>query len=197
MVRAILAGTKTQTRRVMTPQPVFDRDRQQWSRTSSRGEARWTGARPQVAALWGLRGECPFGSDGDRLWVRETWTAVDQRGFGARSSRLVDGDDEIRFRADNKATLGEGGCWIPSIYLPRWASRITLEVTEVRVERLQEITAEGARAEGVPTETGLVGAHRALEAFASLWDSISGDGTWASNPWVWVVSFKRTEADRG
>ena len=212
MVRAILAGTKTQTRRVMAPQPVFDGDRQQWSRTSSRGVANWTGDRPLVAALWGLRGECPFGSDGDRLWVREA--------HAFEASHAPDEYPRVFYAATGTARYHDGasispgeeesaryeGRWRPSIHMPRWASRITLEVTEVRVERLTEISEAGAKAEGVeplgdmwrnymsprepsPTTVDAIG------SFSSLWDSINGHRLpWASNPWVWVVAFRRVEA---
>lgn len=173
MIRAILSGVKTQTRRIV------------------RGDA--------LALLMEGSGapesRCQYGRPGDRLWVRETWTAVDRRGFGARSSRLVDDDDEIRFRADDGATPGEGGCWIPSIYLPRWASRLTLEVTAARIERLNDITEADAKAEGVSlSPSTFIAASRTpyRVGFVKLWDSINGDrAPWESNPFVWVVSFRR------
>lgn len=109
---------------------------------------------------------CPYGAVGDRLWVRETWQG---------------NQGDIRYGADGDSLHGYNG-WRPSIFMPRWASRITLEVTGVRVERVQEISEEDAQAEGV--------AHRC--DYKVVWDAINGKKyPWSSNPWVWVIEFKR------
>lgn len=184
MVQAILDGSKTQTRRVVKPQPSsgdhFGFDDKQ---------------RLQVPAWYGLwLLACPYGQPGDRLWVRETWAAPDH---GAQL-----GFDVLAFRATHSDSEIPGGRWRPSIHMPRWASRITLEVTGVRVERLQDISEADAMAEGV---WRTVSGHysygdeynpsyaTACDAFRGLWESINGPGSWEANPWVWVVEFKRLE----
>lgn len=119
---------------------------------------------------------------GDRLWVRETWAKAGEVG------------DRVEYRADNPDP--ESARWRPCIHMPRWASRITLEVTGVCIDRLQRISEADAKAEGVdPYEQPCGPAHPHALAFRELWDSFNGKrAPWASNPWVWVVSFKRLEA---
>ncbi len=168
MVRAILAGTKTQTRRV-----VKDRHIGQIDHSKLPGPAGWS--RPM-----------PYGKPGDRLWVRETWQAVsgnDRARHIMTHPRPDRGWLEYAAtpRADEPAYK-----WRPSIHMPRWASRITLEVTGVRVERLQDISEADAISEGTPFPCGgWVGGYQ------KLWESIHGPGSWEANPWVWVVEFKR------
>jgi hypothetical protein len=178
MVRAILAGTKTQTRRVVKPahkawieMPV----------THQLGE-------------WDKR-PLPYGKPGDRLWVRETWQAVsgnDRARHIMTHPRPDRGWLEYAAtpRADEPAYK-----WRPSIHMPRWASRITLEVTGVRVERLQDISEADAMAEGVHyslLEKIQAGQDRwARHAYKKLWETINGSDSWDLNPWVWVVEFKR------
>ena len=144
--------------------------------------------------------ECPYGQPGDRLWVRETF------------QRFTD-DGEILYKADPAGfeamnELKRDEClearWRPSIHMPRWASRILLEITAVRVERLQDISEADARAEGV-TDGGCLNcgepepcacaqpAPDARDSFCRLWQSINGPGSWADNPWVWIVEFKRVQ----
>jgi hypothetical protein len=172
MVRAILAGTKTQTRRVVKPAPCLTR-----------------GMQTHEFAVGGHDYRCPYGAPGEKLWVRETW----QRNIG--------NGPPIIYRADHgaaesvyKADLATGAWkiavsgWRPPIYMPRAASRILLEITDVRVERLQEISDDDARAEGYDRSHAFP-----REWFALLWESIDGAGSWAANPWVWVVSFKRLQ----
>lgn len=174
MVRAILDGSMTQTRRFV------------------KGEAlRWLadGFTPEFVADYKNK-LCPYGQPGDRLWVRETW---------ARDSE----DDALFYRADvgsgNEADEWQrniddganGYRWRPSIHMPRDVSRITLEVTGVRVERLQEIGEVDARAEGAPwaaCSSPQVGSHKA--GFAQLWEGINGAESWSANPWVWVIEFE-------
>lgn len=208
MVRAILEGRKTVTRRVMKPQPDF---------LGSMVDPN-TPFKTLDAGLH-ARITCPYGEPGDRLWVRETWTDVNMCGAPALAYRA---DEDIRDLMEEPGFLDDRGafnyddprvkpypfaCWYaeldqarwrPSIHMPRWASRILLEITSVRVERLQDISEEQAIAEGPP---GLAfpappGSHWVTEdgrrrAFMRLWDDVNGAGAWDANPWVWVVEFKR------
>lgn len=217
MVRAILDGKKTQTRRVVKPQPTFDEHRREWSWENKRGRIAWTGEKPLAAARLGALDLCPHGGVGDRLWVRETWycdhafagdyEAMHDMGVQYPPEKChAEWAEEMYFRADvpsgrfaDAGYWGESGCWRPSIFMPRWASRITLEITDVRVERLQDISEEDAKAEGVVPfvrdEEGdcwTDGKYRT--AFNYLWESINGKrAPWSSNPWVWVISFRRVE----
>lgn len=196
MVRAILAGTKTQTRRVLKGvQPWGVRD----------GKPEW--------AIADSAPTCPYGKPGDRLWVRETWYCDDYR--VQRGPYLKPADMELdEARSDGtliyRASCGdrpyeaEQPVWRPAIHMPRWASRLTLEITGVRAERLQAISQEDARAEGVHRNvdglwSGGAWKHIAqpnrysdpCNAFCDLWASINGGESWDANPWVWVVEFKR------
>jgi hypothetical protein len=192
MVRAILAGQKTQTRRALAPDLFI---------SSGGAVVRMASAGP---ATTGIReAHCPYWRQpGDRLWVREAWA---WSGDGA-----IPAFDRVRkggvwFRADPERT-SPGIRWRPSIHMPRWASRITLEVTGVRVERLQDISEADAQAEGVTPkwEPGCSGRlmealggfsfRPAASAYADLWEQINGPGSWDANPWVWVVEFRRVEA---
>ncbi len=177
MVRALLAGKKTQTRRLVTlPDGVeFDGYAPNGDVCAS------TANEPTGTRL--IRNK--YGAPGDRLWVRETWAWLTGNG-----KRLV-------YRADADPPMTSGGTesvpgmrWTPSIFMRRAQSRITLEVTSVRVERLNDISEEDARAEGVAPlqmDHGLF-----VPSFHGLWDSINGErAPWDANPWVWVVSFER------
>lgn len=185
MVAAIIDGRKTQTRRILKPQPV-------------------RGSSP-TGPMWGHRdlpGEfaesifstcatgmltCPYGKSRDQLWVRETF-----------SDDWCDKGYPVQYRADGDldADMYDAGVkWRPSIFMPRRASRITLEITSVRVERLQEISEEDAKAEGVTDsypEQECNSDRPFAEGFGYLWDSINAaKAPWASSPWVWVVGFVR------
>ena len=195
MVRAILEGRKTQTRRVMEPQP---RSGQTWGvvEESERYAGEWF--------QWYDGGEktasfsCPYGVIGDRLWVREAFTVQPQSAISSR--------DLVFYRADVGNTYLDGK-WKPSIFMPRWASRILLEIVEVRVQRVHEISDADARAEGaLPMNisgtlngepmTGVVIDPR--KAYQLLWDSINekrGYG-WRGNPWVWAITFKRVAPEQ-
>lgn len=205
MVRAILSGCKTQTRRPLKPQPhdVEGMPIIEWPIAAS----------DSLATKF-----CPYGAPGDRLWVREPWfiSSTDvgtvSIGYGARipaGKTLLDTDgglDVIRVEDDvwrwaNDRIDSEHLC--PPGNMPRWASRITLEITEVRVQRVQDITEEDAQCEGFRgpfTGTDWCGINQIGRApsqcFHVLWDSIySGIGRgWHVNPWVWVIGFKRLEA---
>jgi hypothetical protein len=129
--------------------------------------------------------KCPFGLEGHRLWVRETFAAP----WGL-DYKFPSGESGIFYRADNPAKFPDDGSWKPSIFMPRKASRITLEITEVRVERLNDVSEEDAKSEGTkypaggPTSCYRMG-------FSWLWDSCYGKGAWDKNPWVWAITFKR------
>lgn len=227
MVRAILEGRKTVTRRVVKPQPrVSDEEAM---------------VLPEAWATGFVGVKCPHGRKGDRLWVRETWASPDQdkskqgrvaydadgvcgcwcghgedRSFMYHGRILQASGFSECFPKSGSTTFGLGKYtdvqsgeypsykygWRPSIHMPRWASRLTLELTEVRVERLQDITEADAQAEGVmpwfaadlqpdgELRPGQSIAYRA--AFHDLWDSIYGEKhPWKSNPFCWVISFRR------
>jgi hypothetical protein len=196
MARAILAGKKTQTRRVA--KVARDGDTL-WGRTvklAGGGTFRKfynlrAADRQKTAAI------CPYGEKGDRLWVRESFDFLpcDEPGT-ADNCEIVywaDGSHQTRSAPKSyKPMLYSGERFRPSIHMPRWASRLTLEVTDVRVQRLQDISEEDARAEGVSPLQMDLGSFR--PAFEGLWDSINGKVyPWSSNPWVWVVSFRVVE----
>lgn len=212
LVRAILEDRKTVTRRVVKPQP-------------NAGPA---GQMVDLGTAWGLlygclSGEwrCHYGAPGDRLWVRESWQAVvsgppqiagRDRGIyplDCKPSDLSPGE-EVLYRATDDDGLSEQGFrWRPSIHMPRWASRILLEVTEVRVERLQEMTPAEAVAEGAWPDPDYQPGYRPdahkgvcvdgdfiVGRFRGLWDQLHaprGYG-WDANPWVWVIRFRRVGA---
>lgn len=136
-----------------------------------------------------LSASCPYGAPGDHLWVRETWDCVHYQGIDAAPTYFYRADETD---PERDALIR----WRPSIHMPRTASRITLEITDVRVERLQHISEDDARAEGVgegPQEGMVTGP---VVAFADLWDSIHGPDAWLKNPWVWVVEFRRAADTR-
>lgn len=186
MVRAILEGRKTQTRRILKPNSDSP-----------------------------FQTKCPYGQPGDRLWVRETWAV---RPDYDRLPPSQCGDEGMWWRASlSLCPDGYEAChgkWRPSIHMPRWASRITLEITSVRVERLQDISEEDAVKEGIEPvyfeknfdkkaikaykhyfDSSYAGAD-AIGSFRSLWQSINGAESWDANPWVWVIEFKRVEASK-
>lgn len=184
MVRAILDGRKTQTRRIVKlPRGWADKYPICDPFAMPPAVWWWNGVHERV----GVRQECPYGQPGDRLWVREAFSAM-----GDKSRQA----SPIFYRAD-RATDNCG--WTPSIHMPRWASRILLEITDVRVERLQEISEADAKAEGtfgpepavVGGEDCEIGFPSHVQEFRHLWESINGEGSWIENPWVWVIEFKR------
>lgn len=243
MIRALIDGRKTQTRRVMKPQPAPNGT---WSKTLNDFVC-LIDEYPPSATIWnggwlgmdaGEKQCCPCGVPGDRLWVRETWQHAPQdrcdcpqpsepspcddwsNGTGCRSNR-----GEVLYRADVGNETEERSVvrlahrhgthvapWRPSIHMPRWASRITLEITDIRVERLQEISEADAEAEGaaftcpqcgndLDDEHGTevhaacddpdMGSHG--EGFRRIWTAINGSGSWDANPFVWCLSFRRIE----
>ena len=191
-VQAILAGRKTQTRRPVKPQPQLGKP---WRHG-------WTIDPQEMDVPIAF---CPYGIPGDRLWVRETWAALESQ--NSRKPRQTEGP--FWYKADRglahmrqglcrSLSSSDAGKWRPSIHMPRWASRLTLEVTAVRVERVQNITSDDAQAEGCKsTYTGQSGSwwYDYTVDFIRLWDSIyarRGYG-WSANPWVWVVEFKAAQ----
>lgn len=208
MVRAILSGTKTQTRRVMTPQPIEECGAPVVGAyhpivarrgIEEPGPERWGASTEEQSWL------CPYA--GDRLWVREA-LFVKQGGGGVWRYRADDAIVGLPMGSPHKEAMvawahHKEGNACASIHMPRWASRLTLEVTSVRVERVQSISEEDARAEGLTRHaTGWSAGGdgydtlTARQAYAELWDEINGERqgcSWSANPWVWVVSFKRVE----
>lgn len=200
MVRAILDGRKTQTRRIMKKQPepskaregdfYFPCDKMQ-SMVHVSDFIPGNSMIPDAHEFFSKC--CPFGEVGDRIWVRETWTPAS-----------VDAE-EGHYAPDYRATENGqpvDGRWRPSIHMPRWASRITLEITGVRVERLNSISQEDAQAEGMkltgwrptysdPDSGGEV--WTPYDNFAQLWESIYGEESWQANPWVWAITFRHIE----
>lgn len=197
MVRALLAGTKTQTRRIVKPQPIPDaRFVGGWKVVGKGGEESAT-CSPLIAD------KSPYGQPGDQLWVREAWR-TSKVADELKPSLLVGGGySPIWYEAQDELPFhpSEFGKLRPSMFMPRWAGRITLEITSVRVERLQDISEADARAEGI-TDGGCLNcgnpepcgcAHPAPDArdsYCNLWGQINGPDSWAANPWVWVVSFR-------
>lgn len=180
MVRAILEGRKTQTRRVLKGVPMRLWAASGWEIED--GDCMWCDAYGDYHSLTSI---CPYGRIGDRLWVRETWAPVPilQHTDGI----IIYSDSEATYKASPSVYSGIIERWRPSIFMPRWAARITLEVESVRVERLQDISEEDAKVEGIPNECGNI----AIDTYAGLWNKINGPGSWDANPWVWAVTFKR------
>ena len=199
MVNAILSGRKVQTRR-----PI------KWKQTrfTEIGEREdgskwpWSEDTENVCDYWH---PCPFGAVGDRIWVRETWA---EAGASAPDLTLYRANypEHVPPQYENVPTV-TSICWIPSIFMPRWASRILLEITDVRVDRLNGISEADARAEGMPSAGELLPDYpdtyltpvgdfaTAKVAFQRLWESIYGKENWQADPWVWVIEFKRIEGN--
>lgn len=206
MTRAILDGRKTQTRRpIKWKQTRFTEigEREDGSRWP------WSEDAEHACDFWH---PCPFGAVGDRIWVRETWSSDfanyypnDRVWYAADNNRQLDIDmvDGVRGIYSPESDVHVPFRWHPSIHMPRWASRILLEISEVRVERLNAISEHDAQAEGVVKLRGGFWQHyqpgwtqhqlSARGSFVTLWKSIYGEESWKANGWVWVISFKRVE----
>lgn len=197
MIRAILDGTKTQTRRVVTAK-VWDQDEDGKRRQYVTTPGVWGDGREMTAAEVTERFRCPYGQPGDRLWVRETCLMQSVAEGPVLDIMYADHEDyDICYPSKGDA-FDLGWRVRPSIFMPRWASRITLELTDVRVERVQEISEEDALAEGCFDEKEHDGSLPS-EVFRDLWDSINakrGYG-WEVNPWCWVLTFRRVETQHG
>lgn len=201
MVKAILAGTKTQTRRIIAKSNSncasarwsdLEKERGQFA---DNGCLKFQDCRPEFAGC--IHRVFPKWEPGDRLWVKETWATTEQSG-------VHPADAEAVYRAtDPDWETMEGWRWRPSIFMPRRLSRITLEILSVRPERLQDITDDDAVHEGIQGEPdldvdcrGFWVPGRPRRRFAMLWNSINGTTgpkSWAANPWVWRIEFKRVE----
>ncbi|MFS2103612.1 hypothetical protein [Ralstonia sp. Ralssp135] len=235
MVRSILDGRKTQTRRLFKTH-AFDAKKVNsldlihvvWG-----AEAGFISCKQPVDTAWagfnfgGSSGgyfPCPYGQPGDRLWVRETARCAfkseqppDNRGcigveYQAGGSMMrdyaLDRPNEFPWFPNRSHNVDGSMRWAPAIHVPRWASRILLEITDVRIERLNDCSSEDAIAEGIspykhgwerrhpdPNDTSHSGATADPQlAYKGLWESINGTGSWDANPWVWVVEFRRVEA---
>lgn len=203
MVRAILEGRKTVTRRPIKPSmrgfdvsfELHQQDDGSWRPMHTFDESCMDDQGTEHPVV------CPFGKPGDRLWVRETWYCDHFEVLCGPYLKPADldvsearDDGTLVYAADGLTPYeADQPVWKPSIHMPRWASRILLEVTDVRVERLQEISEDQAKAEGpdLPVAEHLDAAWGVQ--FRRLWESINGPEAWTSNPWVWVVEFKRIE----
>lgn len=194
MVRAILSGAKTQTRRALRVQPLDVLPMK--GKAKGRGWVALLRTKPEPH---GTIFRCRHGEPGDRLWVRESWKQT-------ASGRTPMGVLDVFYRATDSLDVEEK--WRPSIFMPRWASRLTVELLKVRVERLQSISRKDAIAEGarfLPLQEDVPGAwwtcdvstgaalhaRDPISAYRLLWESINGAESWAANPWVWVLEFRR------
>jgi len=197
MVRAIFDGSKTQTRRVILPQPSHVENGRAFLMQNDAGYLPAGSTRERII-------RCPAGEPGDLLWVREAWFPALKR--TASSSGAV-----FPSQAQSLAPYGDpgeanpgwkpSGGWKRSIHMPRWASRLTLEITAVRVQRIQDISNDDARAEGVcgvdwGDGSDWYGPANYVKSFRVLWDSLNGKRgyPWSLNPWVWAVTFKRADS---
>lgn len=218
MVRALLAGTKTMTRRIVKPQP----------RQNGEGINAMFFWKDGIFALnrypanSTMLEHCPYGQPGDRLWVRETHMLESNYGLDNEANYPPPFKDGRPIKRESSPDWGEWWTqahyaatdpkpelckasdddrmagWRPSIHMPRWASRITLEITGVRVERLNDISEEDCQAEGCQHDAVVNirdGKPTLRVKYRDLWESINGAGSWAANPWVWVVEFKRITTD--
>ena len=214
MVRALLADTKTQTRRILKPQPFNGRPDDEVHKQMIEN-----GALGQDESLTDLlngaidhgfipEAKCPYGQPGDRLWVREAFGKVNMHSLSNNGPLF----EQITYRAGKRVLASKDapsdfdmenwpvswvddykptdGKWRPSIHMPRWASRITLEIISVRVERLRDISMQDVLAEGCMLSTSKT---EPLD-YQNLWESINGSGSWDANPWVWVVEFRMEAA---
>ncbi|WP_425030649.1 hypothetical protein [Pantoea agglomerans] len=198
MVRAVLDGRKTQTRRIMRVQPEVIPKEDEFGKPGF-----WI---PFNAGKTMLRNEdmyiaCPFGFKGDRLWVREAFRvhsrATDVATLVYKASEQQSWTQQthrVPIEKCNKPAVVD--TWTPSIHMPRWASRITLEITGVRVERLRDLSEQDAKSEGVmPPAGGVLPGWEHRINFRDLWMSIYDADNWEANPWVWVIEFKRVEVE--
>lgn len=211
-VRAILDGSKSQTRRIVKPEPLCDVEWFAQLYAAGPDNGLWfpKNGNPKDCDEWvqadGDPVRCPYGAVGNRLYVREAHSPCGSSSAETglyvvfrdgcqkyQSGELVQGLDKYADGAFDHIK------WRPSIHMPKWAARLWLEIVEVRVERLQEISEEDAIAEGCDLplvarkDGGLAETRRRIKsiAYPALWESINGPGSWEQNPWVWAITFKK------
>jgi hypothetical protein len=196
MVRATLDGTKTQTRRIVLKHPTLNDDYDfKYFRDTKQGKLRaifFANRSPKRKELlmpsFGV--DCPYGVVGSKLWVKENHRLLDCL---CKETCRVKG--YVYYEADQSGYDGASTCKLrPSIHMPRWASRLTLEITEVRVERVQDITEADAKAEGVPASKNVEmkdGSPCYRIPYQILWNQINGCDAWDKNPWCWCITFRR------
>lgn len=221
MVRALLEGRKTQTRRIMNPQPVHAQHHVWKGKTVRDAEHRmWCWKDVVLENIWDfpngddrreLALHSPYGLSGDRLWVREAWKTgssldkCDAKAIAALCLKagyktpgapvLYLANDYVRRWGDNdRSDFGVFGRYRHARFMPRWASRLTLGIAEIRVQRLRDIGVKDAIAEGCeplpPFPASVSAPEDYISGYRNLWESINGAGSWDSNPWVWAVTFE-------
>ncbi|MCQ8277965.1 hypothetical protein NFI95_05835 [Acetobacteraceae bacterium KSS8] len=230
MIKALLASTKTQTRRVMRVQPPtrirFPHSDFGLSRSVADGIKMYSQndhpRLPKHPTDWDLVGSvgvardagfpmryrCPFGQPGDLLWVREAHGIIDNREYGGTLSAEYHADTDAARPGgwENEPDSPDALRWRPSIHMPRWASRLTLRITDVRAQLLQDISEEDARAEGIgdggclscgmPEPCGCPSPLPSVrDGFAWLWNNLRGPDAWSANPWVWALTFETLHAN--
>lgn len=215
--RKIISGTKTQTRRIINPQPPTEVTFAGQYRASNQpydGEFDWCLGDPKDVDSWTMADtehfRCRYGGIGDQLWVREAWRTEELRsgmdGIVYKADAVFRAIENTKEAANEWIRVNDNGKykdkWRHAMFMPRWASRITLEITEVRVERVQDIHYADVIAEGLTEwltdeqQTDSAHKHAAKEDYGKLWDSINakregGIYAWAKNPWVWTITFRR------
>lgn len=219
MVKAILDGRKTQTRRLVNDNHTqaiefmggsneendefefIGLNYGKWGDDSNEHGPEWLVSCTEYPEEGVLPIGQLLGAVGDRLWVRETFSTLSSGSYEQEKPAQGTNQDIRYFASDRLASSDKnirGYGWIPSIHMPRWASRINLEITNVRVERLNAISEEDALVEGMDngTSDAAIAAgwyEKPQRAFQRLWTQIYGEENWSSNPWVWVIEFKRVE----
>lgn len=206
MVRAIREGRKTQTRRIVKPQPFID---PKWGLTwEPRGHALNKPSYVERNVNWNpisnamIDFGCPHGQPGDWLWVKETWRTTDSLDH-VKPSNIRPGA-QIEYKAGGHNVNGfQGhpltgmGRWRPSIFMSKWMSRVILEIVSVRVERLKDISGSDCCAEGCKGGNGSIPGYAfsatPREHYRHVWESINGVGSWLTNPYVWVIEFKEVK----
>lgn len=209
MVRALKAGTKTQTRRVVKPQPPAHTHSVATYHYPDPRDHFWAyvNKAENEAEMSSWVYPCPYGQPGDRLWVRESFCPIYPQDPHYNGGRPIEYDYAATYTHGDRLgdLIGVKKKWKPSIHMPRAACRITLEIVSVRVERLQDISEADAIAEGIERvedffgcpcwkcygeESDVVAPDDPIGSYRSLWESINGPGSWQANPWVWALEFK-------
>jgi hypothetical protein len=198
LVRAILDGTKTQTRRPVKGKSPFPLPVVEYARD---GMPIWWSAPPsdliRKSDYYDHGTPCPYGHVGDLIWVRETWAPDDDLESYWGGIEDFPGDartwESMKFRSTASDFELKTTRWRPSIHMPKWACRIWLEITDVRVERIASISDADCLAEGIESYEGRWGDGTDRGSFAHAWEDVY-PGSWERNDWVWAIDFKRTEA---